>query len=241
LERLAAKIDELVRPRLQTELADAMKTVALDAERWGWKEERAEEERTRQEGLIREEWAVVARATRPEFSTNYSGGTAEVLGALESSRVHSFVLSVRKRFTVRSEIEVRFDRRDGCRVSVDADDPEWVRGAFTTLVDEIRVGVPRWHILRLDRFRVPAALLLGSIFGGGIAVAIYGLKWAAAGVIWGSFVIGSNLAVITTKALPGFEILPHNGKSKGTQRLRWIGGFCTSVAASIVAVLIYPK
>lgn len=240
LERLALKLDELLKPRLEAEIVAAMR----DAEETGarWKEDETElaKRRNEREMEVREEWAITATATRPEFSTEYAGSVSAVLAEIPFSAADSFKMSMRRKFTLHPEIEIRLSRRDGCTLSVDADDPEWVRAAFTTLRDEVRLAVPRWHLLRTDRVAYP----LFSFLGAGmlaLAAAAFHPAWAIAGAAWGATILGLPSFIVIKKVLPGFELLPQNGRSKGDQRLRWLGGLLTGVVSSIIATIIYSR
>ena len=170
-----------------------------------------------------------------------SGDPKEVLGEIDPPTIQRVAVAVPRSYS-RTRIEVHLTRRDGCALSVAGDDPEWVRAAYSSLVDELRQGVPWWHWLR----SLPGAIAFGLFLGlpWPIAIILAG-EWTSTVAEWlgtfGVFLLsllsgGSYLVIMSL--LPGFEVLTPGSPGRGRRVFGVIGVLIMGVISSLVATLI---
>ena len=185
---------------------------------------RDEEQRLLERGLIdfasqrkqelAEDWAVTMTAVEPLFQTEHSGKPEAVLTEIEGAKLASLRVAVPRNAFSPPRIVVRFDRDDGCRLTVEGP-PQWVRSTHSSLKDLIDQRVPWWAPLR----SLPAAWALAHLAVVPVILAYVARAddpspWAPM-----AFAVGALLLVPPTYAavqfsLPGFEVTSE-GRGRG--------------------------
>jgi hypothetical protein len=131
------------------------------------------------------------------------------------------------------------DRSTGVTLQVGGSNPNWVRGAFEALKDEVGRGVPRWSALR-------STWIWWLYTALGILVWIFALQYVLGKnfLIWFSAALalgvasGTALTLSSKSILPGFEILASGRSSKGGRVLGVVASVVTSIVIGIFVNLL---
>jgi len=228
-------MEELVEPRIVARIRRESDDLAARLAKRGIEAESVTVELAALESKIRSEATITATATRPEFSTKYTGTIGDILSQVDLETIDSFKLTWEKQYAFSPGLEVRFSKSDGCILSVEADDPEWVRAVFTSLVEEIEPGIPWWHRVRTDEGGLALSIVLA------VVVAVIGLTvnvYVGLFAMMGAILICMPIVYVWPKVLPGFQLLAPGVPDRGRRAAGLLGVLVLGIVSSIIATLI---
>jgi hypothetical protein len=195
-------------------------------------------------------WTTEVEAYERELQLRRAGSPADVLAEIDPAAIHRLTIRAPSFGGSPIRCQVDFGESEGhgsCRLRVEGDDPQWVRGAISTLESEIGRGVPDWAWLRSGR----GQLAMVAAFSLAIAVALWPL-WsdvdegaprtamnrtllsAIMGAFLGFFLGVIAFVVVTRTLLPGFELLQRGQKGRGSRAVAVMSGLLAAVAIGFV-------
>jgi hypothetical protein len=224
-------MEELARPRVEREIDRQL----ADLE-GRFSEGFIEEQRQKIPEAVRKKWAVTVIASRPEFSTRYTGYYRDVLKEIDPRSITDLILRCPSESLSSNEIEVRFSKKRGCTFAVRGQDPEWVRAVYSTLLDELRRDIPWWNRMRSWIFAAPVAVLTALAASTALLRSDFLIWWI--GFSFGGYALALLLYFGMRTLFPGFEIMVPESKGRGGRALAVLGAFLLNVVASVVATFL---
>ena len=173
--------------------------------------------------------------TESDFPILHKGAPDDVLNAIDPAYADRLEMRAPWQPDAETHIVVRMSKR-GAGLAVQGTDPEWVRGAFSTMKAEIQRGVPWWGWLRKDA----AAVLYAPISALSVGLAVYPflprsadrLALGALAMLLG-LILGFMLVALAGKVLPGFELLPEGEPGRGRKAVQFVAGVLGQLALAL--------
>lgn len=267
LRRLARVMDDLIEGPLREEFREIEAEEAENLEvqllsvqdRWADKPEllaslEADQRRAMDQAIqsrqkrASERSAVEVEATERELSMSYIGTLDDVLDDVDPAAVGSIRMSAGSSIGP-GRVAVHFGSRHGVNYAVRGSDRRWVLGPKGLLEQEIQKRTPRWgyarHEVAAPVLATGIALVVLIVF---LAQGKSGIDYFAegllAGAVLGTFSVlsAAGLLLLARRALPGFELLLPGQRSKGYQRVRWLGNaIMGSLILGVVGNLIAAR
>jgi hypothetical protein len=136
-------------------------------------------------------------------------------------------------------VSIAMSKDNGVLLQVSGNDPDWVRGAFTALRDEVQRGVPRWSFLRAGQMWFAYTIVGALAFLTGGWPSLSGSLIVLGSVaIGGGVLVGTLLMLLARGILPGFELLSPGKAGKGARVLGILGAAALNIVGGVVAFFL---